>query len=99
MLCEIHPNLSLLSQQEKEEQKRQAEQQAMMHRRDGVPPPVGPGPDQGNMGQPGPHPQMGMRLEHPGMRMPGPPDAAGQGWGPGMDPGQPAQFQQGRLKF
>ena len=68
----------------------------MMHRRDGMPAPGGAGPEQqGSLGQAVPHPPMGMRMEHPGMRMSGPPDAPGQSWGPGMDPGQPGQFQQG----
>ncbi|GFN93146.1 histone-lysine N-methyltransferase [Plakobranchus ocellatus] len=90
-LREQHTLLDELLEQEKEEQKRQAEQQAMMHRREGIAGATGTGPDQG-MGQVPP----GHVGPHPGMRMPGPPDGSGQGWGPGMEAGQPGQFQQSK---
>ncbi|XP_059154742.1 histone-lysine N-methyltransferase 2C-like isoform X4 [Physella acuta] len=92
---EQHTLLDELLEQEKEEQKRQAEQQAIIHRRDlgeqGMPSmspgmsPV-PGPSPHSMGG------MPMRMEHPGVRMSGPPE----GWSPGPEGGPPGgQFPQG----
>lgn len=94
-------------QKEKEEQKRQAEQQAMMHRRDGagasgeqIMPIMSSGPPS-VPGVPPPLPGAGMpmRMEHPGIRMPCPPDSGGGGWSQVTESvvGGPAggQFQQG----
>uniref|UniRef100_A0A2C9KCS1 Uncharacterized protein n=1 Tax=Biomphalaria glabrata TaxID=6526 RepID=A0A2C9KCS1_BIOGL len=91
--------LDELLEQEKEEQKRQAEQQALMHRRDGeqgmpsmspgisagVPPVSGLGPTVHNIGG------MQMRMDHPGLRMPGPGDGSGV-WNA---PPEGSPFQQG----